>query len=115
GAQRRHGARDPGQGTGRRAGGTGPGGHRVAGRWDRRRQPLGAGRSTPTAGDRDGRGAATAGAPAAAPAGRRGGGAVRRPLGRWLGAAGYVVLARTVAAQGRHSYTVLLVSRHERS
>ena len=33
----------------------------------------------------------------------------------WLGAAGYVVLARTVAAQGRHSYTVLLVSRHERS
>jgi tRNA (adenine22-N1)-methyltransferase len=33
----------------------------------------------------------------------------------WLGAAGYTVLTRTAAVQGRHSYTVLLVTGHERS
>jgi tRNA (adenine22-N1)-methyltransferase len=33
----------------------------------------------------------------------------------WLTTAGYVVRARTAAAQGRHSYTVLLVTAHERS
>jgi tRNA (adenine22-N1)-methyltransferase len=32
----------------------------------------------------------------------------------WLGAAGYVVRTRTAAVQGRHSYTVLLVTGHER-
>jgi len=31
----------------------------------------------------------------------------------WLGEAGYAVRARTAAAQGRHSYTVLLVTEHE--
>jgi tRNA (adenine22-N1)-methyltransferase len=37
------------------------------------------------------------------------------PLVAWLGEAGYRLLSRTPAAQGRHSYTVLVVSRHERS
>jgi tRNA (adenine22-N1)-methyltransferase len=32
-------------------------------------------------------------------------------LVEWLATAGYAVLALTTAAQGRHSYTVLLVSR----
>ena len=32
----------------------------------------------------------------------------------WLGTAGYRVLQRDAAAQGRHSYTVLLVTAHER-
>ncbi len=36
-----------------------------------------------------------------------------RQLVEWLRAAGYAARA-TTAAQGRHSYTVLLVSRHER-
>jgi tRNA (adenine22-N1)-methyltransferase len=31
----------------------------------------------------------------------------------WLGPAGYAVRALTTVAQGRHSYTVLLVSRYE--
>jgi tRNA (adenine22-N1)-methyltransferase len=33
----------------------------------------------------------------------------------WLDGAGYRVLARDLAAQARHSYTVLLVTGHERS
>jgi len=33
----------------------------------------------------------------------------------WLAGSGHPVVARSVAAQGRHSYTVLLVGRHERS
>ena len=32
----------------------------------------------------------------------------------WLEAAGYAVTARWAAVQGRHSYTVLLVTGHER-
>jgi tRNA (adenine22-N1)-methyltransferase len=35
-------------------------------------------------------------------------------LVEWLAAAGYNVRARAAAAQGRHSYTVLLVTAHER-
>jgi tRNA (adenine22-N1)-methyltransferase len=35
-------------------------------------------------------------------------------LVQWLSAAGYALQSLTTAAQGRHSYTVLLVSRHER-
>jgi tRNA (adenine22-N1)-methyltransferase len=33
----------------------------------------------------------------------------------WLEGAGYRIRARDTAAQGRHSYTVLLVTGHERS
>jgi tRNA (adenine22-N1)-methyltransferase len=33
----------------------------------------------------------------------------------WLAEAGYAVLTRTIAVQGRHSYTVLLVTAHESS
>lgn len=36
------------------------------------------------------------------------------PLVSWLAGAGYSLRARTAAAQGRHSYTVLLVTVHER-
>lgn len=32
----------------------------------------------------------------------------------WLEVAGYTLLGRTTAVQGRHSYTVLLVTGHER-
>jgi tRNA (adenine22-N1)-methyltransferase len=35
-------------------------------------------------------------------------------LSGWLAEAGFAVLKRTIAVQGRHSYTVLLVTAHER-
>lgn len=37
------------------------------------------------------------------------------PLRSWLASSGYVIRACATTAQGRHSYTVLVVVRHERS